>query len=315
MLSRTLIRIKAFKELYSRVTTGSSDSSSAEKEVVQAFVKTRELYCLLSLLPYSLAVVASDKISAQNRKFNPDNEAIAFHKAMADNPFSALVRSDSAFMNFCTNSGISWGVYENSLKSIYAAVLQKDYYRQYAELQTPGMKDALNLFKNIYAQELSGNQVLEDELENSCIWWIEDLEYVINQILDGLNKVADSGKVSVPPVFANKEDENFALKLTGTVLVNYDDLTETVSSHMQNWEVGRVVQSDILIVAMGLAEAQTFSSIPLKVTINEYVEIAKNYSTPKSYSFVNGLLNRILSKWCQEGKINKDMRGLAGGLI
>ena len=96
-------------------------------------------------------------------------------------------------------------------------------------------------------------------------------------------------------------------------MVEYDDLAETVSSYMSNWDVSRVVQSDILIVSMGVAEAKTFSNIPFKVTIDEYVDIAKHYSTPKSYSFVNGVLNAILKDMHSQGKITKDPIGMVGG--
>ena len=314
MISRTLIRIKAFKELYSRVTTGSTDIKAAENELMQAFAQTQRLYGLIALLPSALAMVAEDKIAAQNRKFNPDRLKIDQNTKFASNTISALTRADSAFLNWCSNQAISWMDFETSLKTIYSSMISKDYFNEFVQLENPGKKEAVGLFRHIYSEELSGNEIFEDALEGSNIWWAEDLEYVINKMLDNLGTIASSGHVTVPQLFEDAEDEQFARKLTSTVMVNFDDLAETISSYMSNWEVGRVVQSDMLLVAMGLAEAQTFSSIPLKVTINEYVEISKHFSTPKSYSFVNGLLNKIIKEMVASGKIQKDPKGMIGGL-
>lgn len=314
MISRTLIRIKAFKELYSRITTGSTDTKAAESELMQSFVQTQRLWGLMALLPSALAMVAEDKIITQNRKFNPDKGVIEQNSKFASNALSAITRADSVFVNWCNNQGISWMDFETSLKAIYSGMVSKEYFQDYLSIENPSREDAVKLFRHIYSEELSGNEVLEDALENSNIWWTEDLEYVLNKILDRLPSVAASGHVEIPQIFDDKQDEEFAKKLVGVVLVNFDDLAETISSYMTNWEVGRVVQSDILIVAMGIAEAQTFSSIPVKVTINEYVELSKNFSTPKSYSFVNGLLNKILKEMLADGRIQKDPRGMIGGL-
>ena len=314
MISRTLIRIKAFKELYSRVTTGSSDTKAAEAELMQAFVQTQRLWGLMALLPSALAMVAEDKVNTQMRKFNPDKQIIEQNTRFASNALSSIVKADSVFVNWCSNQGISWMDFETPLKSIYSSVVSKDYFQDFAVKENPSAEDAVKLFRHIYSEELSGNEVLEDALESSNIWWTEDLEYVINKILEKLSSVVSLGRVEIPQIFEEEEDEAFAKKLVGTVLLNFDDLAETISSYMKNWEVGRVVQSDILIVAMGVAEAQTFSSIPVKVTINEYVELSKNFSTPKSYSFVNGLLNTILKDMISDGRIKKDPRGMVGGL-
>ena len=313
MISRTLIRTKAFKELYSRITTENTDTSAAENELMQSLEMTRRLYCLMALLPSAMIPVAEDKISQQMRKFRPDLAIVEQNRKFAGNAISALVKNDAEFNNWCTNSGISWSNLETPLKSIYSAMVSSEFFKEYVQKERPLMDDALKLFRHIYSELLSGNEVLEDALESECIWWADDLDYVLEQILKKLHGIASSGKVAAPELFEDEADKEFARKLTGTVIVEYDDLAETVSSYMANWDVSRVVQSDILLVAMGLAEAKTFRNIPFKVTIDEYVELAKHYSTPKSYSFVNGLLNTILKDEYSKGNITKDPAGMVGG--
>ena len=313
MISRTLIRTKAFKELYSRITTEDTNVKAAERELMLSLDKTRQLYCLMWMLPSALVPVAEDRIAQQNRKFKPDFSVIEINRKFASNAFSALVRSDAAFNNLCTNMGIGWADLETPLKSVYSAMVESDFFKEYVQKEKPLMPDAVKLFRNIYSELLSGNTVLEDALENECIWWADDLDYVLEQILKNLNSTAKAGHITVPELFADKADEAFARKLVGSVIVEYDDLAETVSSYMSNWDVSRVVQSDMLIASMGLAEAKNFPDIPFKVTIDEYVELAKHYSTPKSYSFVNGLLNTILKDLHSQGKITKNPAGMVGG--
>ena len=192
-------------------------------------------------------------------------------------------------------------------------MVSSDFFKEYVGKETPGMEDAVKLFRQVYSNLLSGNSILEDALEGECIWWADDLDYVLEEILKNLGKISKAGHIDPPALFEKKEDETFARKLVGSVMVEYDDLAETVSSYMSNWDVSRVVQSDILIVSMGVAEAKTFSNIPFKVTIDEYVDLAKHYSTPKSYSFVNGVLNAILKDMHTQGKITKDPIGMVGG--
>ena len=313
MISRTLIRIKAFKELYSRIATENTDTAPAEKELMLSLEKTRQLYCLMALLPAALVPVAEDKISQQDRKFKPDFSVIEMNRKFIANPLSAMVKADSAFCNYCKNLGIGWANLETPLKSIYSAMVSSDWFKKYLEIESPRMEDAVALFSRVYSETVLSSEILEDALESECIWWADDLDYVVAQILKNLKSMAKAGHIDPPALFDKPEDETFARKLVGCVLVEYDDLAETVSSYMSNWDVSRVVQSDILIAAMGLAEAKTFKDIPFKVTIDEYVDLAKHFSTPKSYSFVNGLLNAILKDLYSQGKITKNPAGMVGG--
>ena len=194
---------KAFKELYSRVATGSTDTAAAEKELFQAFEQTRRLYALMALLPVALQTMAQDKILKQKRKFNPDIEIINECSKFASNPFSVLLKADSAFMNWCNNHAVSWSEFETSLKDIYARICSREYFKEYIALDNPQMGDALKLFHRIYSEELDDNTVLEDALENSNIWWLEDLEYVLLMLLNNLPAIAERQQVEIPAPTVN----------------------------------------------------------------------------------------------------------------
>lgn len=314
MISRTLIRVKAFKELYSRISTDSTAVESAEKEMMASLEKTRDLYCLLSLLPSALSLVALDKVNAQKSKYRPNTEKIAQLEKFVSNAVTVAVNSDAKFVNWCKNKGISWSNLEIPVIGLFANIEKREYYQKFITKEAPTKKDAIDLFKHIYREEIEGYSVMEDALEESCIWWGDDLGYCLGMLIKNFKTNIDKGEIEVPQLFADKEDEEFAKKLVGTVMVNYDDLTEMISEKMKNWDMNRTVLSDMLLVAMGVAEAKCFPSIPLKVTIDEYVELSKHYSTPRSYLFVNGLLHRLLKEMYTNGEIVKDPKGMIGGI-
>ena len=176
------------------------------------------------------------------------------------------------------------------------------------------LKESVKLFAHIYEEELEDSDMVEDMLEEESCLWCDDLGYVLLAILKDLKRIAKEGKVTVPDVFMKEDDEEFAKKLLRVSMINYDEYTELAQSFLSKWDVERVVSTDLTFIVMGIAEAVNFETIPLKVTINEYVEISKYYSTPKSKVFVNGLLDRVLQKLQSEGKIKKAGRGLVGGL-
>ncbi len=172
------------------------------------------------------------------------------------------------------------------------------------------LKGDAELVKRIYEEELEDNGALEDILEEMSIYWMDDLAYTVNVILKNIPTIARKGSVEVPKTFLKEDDREYAKKLLTKSMLNYDEYTELISSMVSNWDLERLVATDLALIVMGVTEAVAFESIPLKVTINEFVDISKYYSTPNSKVFVNGLLDRILQQMVKEGKIVKSGRGL-----
>ena len=319
MINRRLIRIKVFKELFSKVSTSSYEVVPAENELLTACAKTRELYCLMLLLPVELSKMAQEKIDTGLQKFHPTAQEMNPSFKFAQNKFSELVANDEAFLKYCSNHGISWETKFLTVRSIFNSMCSKGYFQEFmnGSEMTPGganLKDSIKLFEHIYKEELEDSESVEDMLDEQCSLWSDDLGYVLLTILKDLKQIAKNGKITVPEVFMKEDDEAFAKKLLKVCMINYDEYTELAQSFLSKWDVERVVSTDLALIVMGIAEAVNFETIPLKVTINEYVEISKYYSTPKSKVFVNGLLDRVLQKLQKEGKIHKQGRGLVGNL-
>ena len=310
MLNRRLIRVKVFKELFGRVVQGSDSLMQAEKELILSCNKTVELYCLLLGLPSAIKKVAQARIDAGLKKFQPTAAEANPNMKFVENKFIEILENDSSFNHTCQTKGLGWAEYDTFIKKLFASIASKDYYTAYMENPERSLKEDMDLVKKIYEEELEDNELLEDILEEMSLYWMDDLSYVVNVILKNIPAIARKGVVEVPKTFLKEDDREYALKLLTKSIINYDEYTELVSSMVSNWDLERLVATDLALIVMGVTEAVTFESIPLKVTINEFVDISKYYSTPNSKVFVNGLLDRILQQMVKDGKIVKSGRGL-----
>lgn len=312
MLTRRLIRVKVFKELFGKVASGADSLMQAEKELVASCNKTVELYCLLLQLPQALRKVAQARIEAGLSKFHPTPEEANPNRKFVENKFIDILENDDAFNAICRKKGLTWGDYDSFIRKVYASVAASDYFKEYMESPQNSLQEDCELVKRIYEEELEDNEILEDILEEMSLYWMDDLAYTINVILKNIPQIAKKKAVEIPGTFLKEDDREYALKLLTKSMVNYDEYTELVSGMVSNWDLERLVATDLALIVMGITEAVTFESIPLKVTINEYVDISKYYSTPNSKVFVNGMLDRILQQMVKEGKIVKSGRGLVG---
>lgn len=312
MLTRRLIRVKVFKELFGKVASGADSLVQAEKELIASCNKTVDLYCFLMGLPSALKGVAEQKIEAGLKKFHPTPQEADPNRKFVENGFIEILENDTVFGNLCSSRGLTWGEYDSFVKKLYASVAASDYFKEYMENPQRSLQEDIALVKAIYENELEDNELLEDILEETSVYWMDDLAYVVNVILKNIPTIAKKKVVDVPKTFLKEDDREYALKLLTKSIVNYDEYTELVSSMVSNWDLDRLVATDLALIVMGVTEAVTFESIPLKVTINEFVDISKYYSTPNSKVFVNGLLDRILQQMLKEGKIVKSGRGLVG---
>jgi N utilization substance protein B len=314
MISRRLIRVKVFKVLFSRINSGSDSFSGAEKELLYSCDKTLELYYFMLALPIALKQVAEAKIEAGLKKFHPTIEESSPNMRFVENRFIAKLVDNDALLKFCENCGLYWKDNESFVKKLFASLIKSDYYQEYMSLPTAGFEDDLKLISNFYEEELEDNDELYTILEDSNLYWIDDLAFVINVILKKLSVQKLNSRITHPQVFIKDEDKEYALRLLTQAMINYDEQIELMTKYVHNWDPERLAATDTSLIVLGITEALSFPNIPLKVTINEYVELAKYYSTPNSKLFVNGILDKILIGLQRDGKIEKSGRGLVGSI-
>lgn len=314
MISRRLIRIKVFKVLFSRISSGSDSLTGAEKELLMSCSKTQELYYLLLALPGALKTLAEKKIDSGLKKYHPSPEEVNPNRKFLDNRVISLLEEDAKIWDFCSKRGLGWADHGSIAKKIFSSLLNKEYFKSYMESAEDSFEHDVKLITAIFEEELEECDELNSFVEDANLYWSDDLAYVINIILKKLSQLNPDANLEHPQVFMKDDDRDYALRLLNVALIRYSEYTDLISKYVLNWETDRLASTDIALIVMGIAEAVTFHDIPLKVTINEYVELSKYYSTPNSKVFVNGMLDKILIALKEEGKIEKRGRGLVGSV-
>ncbi len=312
MISRRLIRIKVFKVLFSRINSSSDSLKQAENELLLSCNKTLELYYFLLSLPLAVRGVAINKIESGLKKFHPTEQESNPNMRFVNNRFLEVLDNDKELRQFCSKNGLNWNDYPAFVKQVYNSFQQSEYFNRYMSNPECCFNDDLKVIVNFFEQELEDNPELETILEDANLYWNDDLAYVINVILKRVKSFDVLSTPEHPQVFLKEDDRDYALKLLNLSMIHYEQYTQLLAKYVLNWETDRLASTDIALIVLGITEAVSFRDIPLKVTINEYVELSKYYSTPNSKVFVNGMLDKILLALKEEGKIEKSGRGLVG---
>lgn len=314
MISRRLIRIKVFKVLFSHISSGSDSFLAAEKELLLSCSKTLELYYFILSLPLALKDIAQQKIEVGLKKYQPSEDDINPNRKFIENRLILLLEEDATLRTFCTKRGLNWSDYISFVKKMYKTLSETSYFEAYMSSEASSLEEDIKLICTFFEEELEYSEELESILEDSNLYWIDDLGFVINTITKKLYTLKKEEAFSHPTIFLKDEDKDYAIRLLNVSMIRYNEYSELIANYAINWKAERLASIDLLLIVMGIAEAVSFPNIPMKVTINEYVELSKFYSTPNSKVFVNGMLDKVLMALKEEGKIEKSGRGLVGSV-
>lgn len=318
MLNRRILRIKAFKILYANALSENMSLSEAESQLDVSCEATRDLYLFMLGLVSPLTKVAADRIEAGKAKFNPTEEEKNPNMKFAENELAAYFDSNVDFQKLYSKKKYSWEQYDLVLKRIMTSVASKEYYASYMASPERSLAEDCRLFTRIFEEELDENDDVAQLLEDKSINWNDDLGYALTWCCRTFKTIASGGSWSLPALYQSdmisgsdiESDKLFVRKLLRTSFTGYESYSSMIAESVQSFEKDRLFLTDVVLIVMGLAEAVNFPQIPVKVTINEYVELSKFYGTPKSRSFVNGLLDRLINRLVDEGKIVKTGKGM-----
>lgn len=318
MLNRRILRIKAFKVLYSSVLSGNMSLAQAESQLDVACEAARDLYLYMLGIVSPLTKIARERIEAAKSKFNPTEEERNPNMKFADNALARLLDEDVDFQKLFNKKKYSWSEYDLLLKKIMTSVSTKDYYAEYMASEGTSLKEDCRLFTRIFEEEFVDSEELEQILEEKSLYWNDDLAYSLTWCCNTFKSLAKGERWSLPPLYQSEllkgdgveSDKLFVKKLLQAAFAGYEKYSAMVAESVAGWEKDRLFSTDVILIVMGLAEAATFQTIPVKVTINEYVEISKFFGTQKSRSFVNGLLDRLIQQMIDDGRIVKTGKGL-----
>ena len=318
MLSRRILRIKAFKVLYSSVLAENMSLAQAEAQLDASCEAARDLYIYMLGIVSPLTQIARERIDAAKNKFNPTEEEKNPNMKFVENQLSKLIDEDVDFQKIFAKKKFGWGQYDIFLKEVMNSIQTKEYFAEYMASPERSLAEDCRLFTKIYEEEFVDNQTLERILEDKSLYWNDDLAYSLTWCCKTLKSYAKGEGWKLLPLYQSEmlkgdgveSDKLFVRKLLQASFAGYEKYSAMVAESVSGWEKERLFSTDVVLIVMGLAETVTFPTIPVKVTMNEYVEISKFYGTPKSRSFVNGLLDRLVQTLVNEGQVAKSGKGL-----
>lgn len=306
-----MLRIKVLKALYAHMKSDADSLMASEKMLVTSIDKTYDLYFLMLSLIVEMAHYAEQRQEMAKKKQLPTYEDLNPNRKFVDNAVVRLIAQSDSVNDYLAARRLSWAQYPELIKTLFAQLEQSDYYKKYMTSQERSFREDLALVTEFYTRELEESEVLENAIDEMSILWNDDLGFALIMVTRTLSNMRPSHvEVKVLPKFKSIEDLDFARELFAKTAVNFDTYQEEIEKYTRNWDVERIAFMDNLIMAAAMAELITFPSIPVKVTLDEYIEIAKFYSTQGSSTFINGILDKIVASLNEQGKINKSGRGL-----
>jgi transcription antitermination factor NusB len=313
MISRRLISIKIVQVLYAYFTDDNSSIEKSDKELTQSIKKAYDLYHYLILLIVNVADYANERIEIARNKNLPTHEDLNPNTRFVNNKVIAQLRNNTQFEAYIAATKLSWVENPELIKKLYLKVIESDYYNAYMASDTNNYEADKKLIIDILSNELEEWDFFYQLLEEQSIYWNDDIEFVISMIIKTIERFKESAQApALMALYKNDEDRTFGKTLLHKVIIKHQHYREMIDKYTKNWELDRIAVLDVLIMEVALAEMLEFPGIPIKVTLNEYIDIARFYSTQKSNEFVNGILDKILIDLRKENKIVKTGRGLLG---
>ena len=308
MINRVLIRLKIVQIVYAYYQNGGKNLDTAEKELFFSLSKAYDMYNYLLLLMVEITKQAEKKQSAAKNKLLPTAEELYPNTKFVDNRFIAQLEVNKQLLEFSESQKKTWENESEFVKSLCEKIMDSDIYKEYMASETSSYEEDRELWRKLYKRIIFNNEELDQVLEDQSLYWNDDKEIVDTFVLKTIKRFEEENgaKQDLLPEFKDEEDQDFARRLFRRTILNADYYRHLISENTRNWDLDRVALMDIIIMQIALAEILSFPNIPVSVTLNEYVEIAKLYSTPKSGSFINGTLDGIVNALKKENKLTKN---------
>lgn len=281
---------------------------TAEKELFFSLSKAYDLYNYLLLLMVEVTKQANKKLNAAKNKLIPTKEELFPNTKFVENRFIAQLEVNKQLLEFSNNQKKTWENEADFVKTLCDKILESDIYKEYMASETSSYEEDRELWRKLYKNIIFNNIELDQVLEDQSLYWNDDKEIVDTFVLKTIKRFDEKNgaKQELLPEFKDEEDQDFARRLFRRTILNADYYRHLISENTKNWDLDRVAFMDVVIMQIALAEILSFPNIPVSVSLNEYVEIAKLYSTPKSGGFINGTLDGIVNSLKKENKLTKN---------
>ncbi len=309
MINRILIRIKVVQMVYSYLLDQEGKRmSEAQKELATSLDKAYELYYYLLMLPVEFVRLQEERLDNARNKYLPTDEDLNPNTKFVDNLFVKKISGCEMFTKFVKDNNVSWADSEVSLRLMLDKIVNSDIYQEYMDKPGTSLAEDCELWRNLLKKVVFVDDNLTDALEAKSVYWNDDLDTVGTFVLKTIKRFEEEGYEELLPKYKDDEDRLFAEKLFVNAVNNKDEYMKLIDKFVskESWDTERLAFMDIVILLVAIAELEKVPSVPTKVTMNEFIEIAKCYSTNKSGQFVNGILNSIINYLKKDGKLFKN---------
>jgi N utilization substance protein B len=310
MINRELIRTKIVQLTYAYYQNGSKNIESAEKELVFSLSKAYDLYNYLLALIVGITQESRRHLEVAQSRAKREGTEMPSQK-FSYNRFAMQLESNKMLNEFMENQKATWNDEPEFLRKIYLQITESEIYKEYMDSKEDSYDADRELWRKLYRTLIQNNESLDALLEEKSLYWNDDKEVVDTFVLKTIKRFEEKNQANqeLLPEYDNLEDKDYARKLFRAAIMNADEYQRYMSETSRNWDFSRLAYMDIVIMQIAIAEMVTFPSIPVNVTINEYVEISKLYSTPRSAGYINGMLDAIARHLVATGKLLKHIDG------
>jgi transcription antitermination protein NusB len=317
MISRRLLRIKALMILYAFNRRDDNNLVQAEKELDFSITKTYDLYHLVLSLILEISDIAAEKIDFALQKKMPTEEDLNPNRKFVNNAVVDQLRNNPYLKKYLSANKLTWTANSQVPRKLYAELVCWETYREYMSSSENTYSADKKFIIKLITELIIKSEDLTLGLEEQSIYWNDDIDFVavIAEKTIKKFKPGDPEKNLLMPLYKNDEDKDFVKILLRKAILLYKDSSDLIDKNTTNWEVERIALMDILVMKLAITEIISFPDIPVKVTLNEYIEIAKYYCTSKSSTFVNGILDKVVREMKEKDLFRKSGRGLVGDSV
>ena len=304
MLNRRILRIKAFKAIYTYAENHGMTLKETEAVLDRSCESTRDLYLFLLSVIGPLTSEAGSRMEMARSKFNPTFEELHPNTRFVDNKLTAILTEDPDFSKLLHKKKLSWDQYDVFLRHLYESIRERKYFKDYLASEETGLEVDAKLWIRIFEHEFEDNPELADILEDLSIYWNDDIGYALRWCCRSVKELGAGLPWNLPDLYlgdaaegrAPSSNQPFVVNLTRKAFLNFDDDCAKIAELTPKWNKDRLCITDLALIVCGMSEALTEPDTSIRIIINEYVEISKYYSTPESSAFVNGLLDKLINK-------------------
>lgn len=312
MLNRRHIRVKVMQSIYAMHQHQSDNLDKEEKFLFQSIENTQNLYLLLLSALIEIKKKESEYIDLASKKHLATKEESNPNLKFINNKILVLLAESEALETALEDHKINnWKMNDDIILSLIDVVKESNLFKKYMNESVSSFEADKNFIIDLYTDVIAPSDRLYEYLEDYKLTWVDDLPGINTLIVKQIKQLkSEQDSLVIPKVYKDSDDKEFVKNLFRKTVLNETELSKEYIDKTPNWDVERIAEIDTIILKMAICELLKFPSIPTKVTINEYLEIAKEYSTPKSSIFINGILDNLVKEFDRDEKLNKAGRGL-----